>query len=49
MVGLPGVYGALQQPGTDIPAEITRITGITNEMFAGQLIDYNATVAHRTC
>lgn len=33
------VYGGLQQPGDVIPAEITRLTGITDEMVAGQRID----------
>jgi len=34
-----GVYGGLRQPGTSIPEEITRLTGITDEMVAGQTID----------
>jgi len=34
-----GVYGGLQQPTIPIPPEITRLTGITEEMVAGQLID----------
>ncbi len=33
------VYGGLQQPSGAIPAEIKRITGITDEMVAGQVID----------
>lgn len=34
-----GVYGGLQQPTISIPAEITRLTGITDTMVAGQAID----------
>jgi DNA polymerase-3 subunit epsilon len=34
-----GVYGGLRQPTVLIPKEITRLTGITNEMVAGQVID----------
>ncbi|AVA24388.1 3'-5' exonuclease [Rhizobium sp. NXC24] len=34
-----GVYGALRQPSTRIPEEITRLTGITDEMVAGQTIN----------
>jgi DNA polymerase-3 subunit epsilon len=37
-----GVFSALRQPGTAIPAEITRLTGITDEMVAGQVIDMDA-------
>lgn len=33
------VYGGLQQPSTPISAEITRLTGITDEMVEGQSID----------
>ena len=37
-----GVFNGLQQPTIPIPAEITRITGITNEMVQGQSLDLQA-------
>ena len=36
------VYGGLQQPSKPIPEEITRLTGITDEMVHGQIIDMPA-------
>jgi DNA polymerase-3 subunit epsilon len=37
-----GLYGGLQQPSVPIPADITKLTGITDEMVAGQFIDTEA-------
>jgi hypothetical protein len=37
-----GIYGGLQQPSISIPPEITRLTGITDDMVAGQSIDMPA-------
>ncbi len=37
-----GVYGGLQQPRAPIPGEITKLTGITDEMVSGQEIDIAA-------
>ena len=39
---ITGVYGGLQQPTISIPPEITKLTGITDEMVAGQMIDMQA-------
>jgi DNA polymerase-3 subunit epsilon len=37
-----GVFNGLQQPSSPIPPEITRLTGITDDMVAGQAIDFEA-------
>jgi DNA polymerase-3 subunit epsilon len=37
-----GIYGGLQQPSVSIPTEITRLTGITDDMVAGRTIDMAA-------
>lgn len=37
-----GIYGGLQQPSVSIPSDITRLTGITDEMVAGQSVDVAA-------
>jgi DNA polymerase III subunit epsilon len=42
---ITGVYGGLRQPSGAIPAEITRLTGITDEMVAGETIDMQAVEA----
>lgn len=39
------LYGGLQQPGAPIPPEITRLTGITDAMVRGQVIDMAAVKA----
>ncbi len=39
---ITGTYGGLRQPASPIPAEITRLTGITDEMVGGQSIDMDA-------
>jgi DNA polymerase-3 subunit epsilon len=40
-----GVFSALREPGQPISAEITRITGITDAMVAGQVLDLKAVAA----
>ncbi|MBP2562293.1 DNA polymerase III epsilon subunit-like protein [Neorhizobium galegae] len=36
---ITGIYGGLQKPSGPLPAEITRLTGITDDMVAGEVID----------
>lgn len=43
--GVIDVFSALHQPSQPISAEITRITGITDEMVAGQALDLEAVAA----
>lgn len=40
--GVTGVYGGLREPSIPIPAEVTRITGITDDMVRGERIDLEA-------
>lgn len=37
-----GIYGGLQQTSVSIPSDITRLTGITDDIVAGELIDMAA-------
>lgn len=37
-----GIYGGLQQPSVSIPSDITSLTGITDDIVAGQSIDMAA-------
>lgn len=39
---ITATYGGLRQPASLIPAEITRLTGITDEMVEGHTIDIDA-------
>lgn len=36
------VYGGLQQPSIPIPTDVTRLTGITDAMVLGQMVDMSA-------
>jgi DNA polymerase-3 subunit epsilon len=39
VIGVTGIFQAFNQPAATIPTEITRLTGITDEMVAGHSID----------
>jgi DNA polymerase-3 subunit epsilon len=41
VLGLSKAYSSFQDPGRAIPAEITELTGITDEMVAGKSIEWN--------
>ena len=45
VLGVTGDFSALQEPSAPLPAEITRLTGITDDMLAGQRIDLEAVEA----
>lgn len=38
----PDIYVGFQDPGMPIPPEVTALTGITDEMVAGQKLDFDA-------
>jgi len=44
----PDVFSSLNEPQNPIPAEITDLTGITNEMVLGHRIDPEAAAAFAT-
>ncbi|AXK79397.1 3'-5' exonuclease [Pseudolabrys taiwanensis] len=44
ITGVTGIFQAFNQPSGSIPAEVTRLTGITDEMVAGCKIDADALV-----
>jgi DNA polymerase III subunit epsilon len=39
IAGLRGIFSSFNEPSEPIPLEVTALTGITNEMVAGQRID----------
>ena len=39
IVGIKSVFSSFNEPSVPIPLDVTALTGITNEMVAGQLID----------
>lgn len=45
VLAVTGEFNALQEPSEPIPPEITRLTGITDEMLKGQHIDLDAVEA----
>jgi DNA polymerase-3 subunit epsilon len=42
IAGLRGIFSSFNEPSEPIPLEVTALTGITNEMVAGQRIDETA-------
>ena len=42
IVGVRDVFTSFNEPSIPIPAEVTSLTGITDEMVAGQRIDETA-------
>ena len=45
VVGVRGIFSSFNEPSVPIPTEVTALTGITDEMVAGQRIDETAVSA----
>ena len=37
ITGVSGIFQSFHQPSTSIPAEVTKLTGITDAMVAGEV------------